>query len=318
MRTNIIYVLSFFFLFSCKENKKVDVSRLIDHSYYSVQSPVSMYCSVYYHFKNDSLFVYNSSTGQNLRFEIKYNNDFLELTNDSIAGYKLKALYDDENNIVINDSLNYLSFDQKIKLNKILIDDSLKSTIYNKFWQKEIKEDSYIKDSLWFYFNENGLVNIYRKNEINKKVYLSISDYKIIELSEKVKILDIRNISSVFLIVKNQDDTMVLSTSVCDSSQESYRNFKRIVNDENDFYINKWTKINSENEFDLPNTISMTKDSIDIGINRYQYTVGLNNKYILYNNDCFLEVIKLNKDTLILSTQNSVKENEKGVYIPIN
>jgi len=59
----------------------------------------------------------------------------------------------------------------------------------------------------------------------------------------------------------------------------------------------------------------MTRDSIDIGINRYQYTVGLNNKYIIYDNDYFLEVIKLNKDTLILSTQNSVKENEKGMYI---
>ncbi len=305
-------------MFSCKETKKVDVSTLIDQSYYSVQSPKYLYCSVYYHFKNDSLFVYNSTTDQNLRFEIKYKNDFIELTNDSIKNYKLKTFHNTEGDIIINDIKNYLSFDQKIKLNKILIDDNLESNIFNTFWQKEIKKDSYTKDSLWFYFNENGLVDIYRKNERNKKIDLSISDYKIIELSEKVKIIDIRNISNAFLMTKNQGDNMTLSTSDCDSSIESYQDFKKTVNKENDFYINKWIKTNSENEFDLPNIISLSKDSIDIDTNRYKYTIGLNEEYILYNSGYYYKVDKLNKDTLILSIENSVKETEKGIYIPAN
>lgn len=303
--------------FSCSQEKKANIGEeLIDKVYYSVQKGNTLYCSVYYHFSCDTLSIYNSASNQNLKFKINYNDDSFELNNNNINNYVMQVFKSGDDSIGLIDNLNFINLNDTINLKKVNVRDSLKFNIEDKIWgTKPLNINNLEIDSLWLKFSSDKYVEMYTKFKDNKSIQFSKSEYEIKALNNKLNVFNISNQTISFLLINNTKDSLIFFTSKCDAPYESYLKFSPCRNKITKDHIKEWSKIDSKNEFDLPQKLNIKRNNIDLGKGDVNYSLGLNNGFIVLQNGNYLMIDKLTKDTLSISVNNSIKLLEKAVYI---
>lgn len=170
-------------------------------------------------------------------------------------------------------------------------------------------------DSIWFNFKENKSVELYTKFKNKNEINYSKQKFKIMRISDKIKIIDISGQTISFFLINNTINNLKFFTAGCEKPIESYISFHPYEDKKNiNLLLGNWVKINSQNEFELPKKLYINKSSI-IGDNKISnYSIGLENKFILLENEEYYRVIKLDKDTLSISFNNSIKELEKAIY----
>ncbi len=313
MKKNVS-LLVFFIVFGCNKNQTIDSKSLIDNVYYSIQDGDFVYCSVYYHFTSDSLYVYNSATGQKLKFKINYKNNYLELSNESLDNYHLE-LYKSENGIVLSDKSNFINFDDTIVLKKIDIGEDLHFFQLNKDYAAKIQNANNTKiDSIWLNFVNNKQVCLYTKFKKNEKIFLDFTHYDFIELSNKLKIIEISGQTGSFLLEDIENGNFVLSSSSCNRPYKREINFINYENELSEKFINDWVKIKSQNEYELPKNLIFKDSLASLDEEKMNFSIGLKNKFILLGNGKYFEVNKITKDSLELSIINSAKQLETAIY----
>jgi len=300
----IVYIL--IIITSCNED-----SILEKGVYYSIQKGNYLHSSIFYNFKEDSLFVYNSATNQKLKFKIEYSGNHLVLNNNRLNDYRVEII-EDKNSYRLLDESNYVSFNDTIKLNKITIGSINNKTIKNRFWVTKFKE----QDSIWFYFNNKNKLDYYYKSNEEKKYNLLKTEYTIVDLDDNILVIDIPYLERNLLLTASDNEKMTFFLPSSEDLSEFNAQVKYFDNSKDSvlFYAT-WSKIEFENELDLPNKLSINKDKIILGEREMGYRLGLYNKYLFLKDNSYLQIDKLTKDTLLISIENSIHEFETALYI---